>query len=810
MKVLKFGGTSMGSAKNIKKVKAILEQQNQPFIAVVSALSGVTDMLGELGERAVENNYEPQLEKIKSRHVELINELFRPAFQTKIMLQLQRIFVEIENICLGLSVLQELSERVHSRLYSYGERMSSLILQHYLVQEGLSANWLNSAELIKANHGYLNAQVDLETSRMLIQNNIGVGNYIAPGFIASNKKNEVTLLGRGGSDYTAAIFASAIDKSELEIWSDVDGMLNANPKIVTEASSIEELSYKEAFELAYFGAKVLYPPTIRPLMDKHIDILLKNTTSPEAKGTIIKPVVEKSNSLVKGVASLSNISVVNISGVGLAGNLGNARKVFQAFEEAKINVILISQACSEHSICIGIDSKDAVRASKKLNEYFSEELKMKLINPIQVQNDHAIVALVGDRMRHHPGISGKLFNSLGENNINVVAVAQGASERNISLVVHAKDEAKAVNVVHERFFNNVQKRVHLFIAGLGNVGSQFLNVLDKQKDLVLQKHGIDLVIVGVANSKKHYFNQQGIAYKDVHKRLVKGTKHEIFREFLDKAVDLNLRNAVFIDNTASNEVQAHYNEFLSNSISVVTCNKIAFSEEQYHFNQLHQIAKNKNCKLKFETSVAAALPVLKTIEQMIISGDVIHKIEAVLSGSLNYIFNQYNGQKDFCDVVQMVVDDGCAEPNPIIDLTGLDVMRKILILTRVCGYELDKDQVDFAPFLPEGYEKLNTVDEVMDYLSTNENYFMSLYKKASDKGKQLKIIAKMEKGKAMVRLTEVDSKSPFFNLANKDNLVAIYSERYKDEPLVIKGAGAGPEITASGVFSDLMEVVNKS
>ena len=809
MIVLKFGGSSIGSGQNIQKVKDILSKQDEPFIVIISATSGTTDQLQVLAKLALEGKYKETLESLKKRQFKLLRELLDPVNQPDVIIYTLKLFNQLENICDSVFTIKELSDKTLSHVLSFGERLSICVIHKYLIQEGINIDLLDSKQLIKANHSYLNAEVNYQETEALIKQAINGKNYIATGFIASNNRGEYVVLGRGGSDYSAAIYASAINAKSLELWSDVNGMLNANPKIVQQANSIDQLSYKEAFELAYFGAKVLYPAAIRPVMQKRIPVYLKNTLHPEQKGTLISFDSGDSQNKIKGVASLPEISLVTVSGVGLAGTKGSARKVFQALEEAQINIILITQSCSEQGICFGINNVDVPKAVGAINQHFKQEMENDLINPVEVLNDHVIIAVVGDNMRHKVGLSGKIFGALGENGINVIAIAQGASERNISIVVNRKDETKAVNVIHERFFQKAIKKIHLFIAGVGNVGSEFLQIVFKQQQLLYKDYQIDLKITGVANSKKMLLDTEGLTLEGINSINEKGALYQSFNNYIEALINLNLRNSVFIDNTASEIVSKSYESLLKNSISIVACNKIASSSPYKNYRLLIQLAKEKNCDFQFETSVGAALPIIKTIRDLLLSGDKVHKIQAVLSGSLNFIFNNYNGQKPFADIVLQAKKEGFTEPNPLIDLNGLDVMRKILILARETGNRKELEDVQFNGFLPENCVNANSVEQLFKELKKEEPYFYRLYKRAHQNGNNLKVMAVLENGELFVSLKEISPESVFYNLGGKDNIVALFTDRYNHEPLIIKGAGAGAEVTASGVFSDLMYIINR-
>lgn len=810
MIVIKFGGTSVSSKENIQQIKGILDQKKNNYVMVVSAFSGMTNHLETLAQKALEGVGVSQLiDEFRECHFSRVKEMLPISIQTEALLDVQQHCNDLEAICNGVQLLKELSPRTKAIIFSFGERLSSRIIHRYLISQNMDIELLDSRELIVANGDYLNGEVDLEQTSKNIAANLSTGKYLASGFIASNSKGEIVTLGRGGSDYSASIYASALDAEMLEIWSDINGIHNANPKHVKNTKAIHKLSYEEAFELAYFGAKVLYPPSVLPVMKKKIPVYLKNTLRPEQEGTLITSGSLPNDDKIQGLSSLNDIAILTVSGVGLAKQKGRARKVFQTLEESEVNVILITQSCSEQSIGIGISQKDLSVAESSLNLAFKREIDRGIMNKVRVIKDQCIIALVGDNMKHRVGLCGKVFGAIGENGINVTAIAQGASERNLSIVIDQKEETKALNIIHEKFFNNAVKNVHLFIAGIGNVGGELLNIIDGQREQLIKEHRINLKIVGVANSKRFLMNEEGIQLNDLKEIQEKGNRYDEFSTFLEKVSALNLRNSVFVDNTASEIVSQGYSYLLKKSISVITCNKIACSGDFEQYKRLNELAKEYNCYFKYETSVGAALPIIKTIHDLNISGDRIHKIEAVISGSLNFIFNEYDAEKNFSDVVLKAKEEGYTEPNPLIDLSGLDVMRKILILTREAGFTKELEDISFESFLPDDCANANSNDDLFQELTKYEDYFEAIRHKAQEKKNKLKVIASMENGEMTVSLKEVSADSPFYNLEGKDNVVAINTDRYAQEPLVIKGAGAGASVTASGVFADLMFTVNR-
>ena len=808
MVVMKFGGSSVSTKKNIANFKSIVAKKNENYIVVVSALSGITDKLEQIANQALLGNSSELVEELKAIHLKLIRELFLSLHQTEVIIYVQYKCNELESISKSIETLKELSDRTKAYLLSFGEQLSSFILHKYLQQEGIDIEHLDSRKLIFTSCGYLNAEVDFKRTEEEIEKRLAQKRYIAGGFIATNSNNETVVLGRGGSDYSAAIYANATNAKSIEIWSDVNGIHSANPNVVKNTVSIQELSYEEAFELAYFGAKVLCPLAIQPLMNKNIPLYLKNTMYPEQKGTCICNSGYENAHKIQGVSSLAGIDVLTVSGIGLARKKGIAHKLFQAMEEKNVNVILISQSCSEQSICIGIEKSATECAKKAIEATFNTEILNGRMNRVQISDDHSIIAVIGDKMKDKSGLSGKIFGALGENGINITAIAQGASERNISIVVHKADEAKAIHVIHEKFFNKITKEIHLFIAGVGNVGTAFLEMIEQQKEHLIKKYQLHLKLIGVVNSKKMLFDEDGLTNQEVAVLNETGVSYSCFNDFVTKLTSYNLRNSIFIDNTASDKVSNSYQLLLEKSISIITCNKIACSSDYSTYHQLLQSSKEYNCHFKYETTVGAALPVIKTIHDLLISGDRIHKIEAVISGSLNFIFNEYNAQQAFADIVFRAKEENYTEPNPMVDLSGLDVMRKILILSREAGFNKEMEEIKFSSFLPQACFDAENIDSFFDALRKHESHFKTIYQQAVEKGSKLKVIAALEQGELLVGLKEVHPESPFYNLKGKDNVIAIHTDRYSEEPIVIKGAGAGVAVTASGVFADLMSVVN--
>ena len=631
--------------------------------------------------------------------------------------------------------------------------------------------------------------------------------YLMPGFVASSLAGDSTTLGRGGSDYTAAIVAAALDAEVLEIWTDVSGMFTANPRLVKQAVAIEEISYQEAMELSHFGAKVLYPPTIQPVLAKEIPIHIKNTFLPAEKGTLITKNTNGKNRPVRGISHIENISLLSLEGPGMVGVPGISKRFFEVLSVNEISVVLITQASSEHSICVAVASEDAAKAKEALDQSFAYEISLHRIQPVIVEDHQAIIALVGDNMKSHQGLSGKMFSALGKNNVNIRVIAQGASERNISAVIKKEDVKKALNTLHERFFEENIKQLNLFVMGVGNVGAKFLKQIQQQKKFLKQNFKLNVRVIALSNSRKMYFQEDGISLKNWEENLTKGEKAD--KElFFEKVKAMNLRNSIFVDNTANEVIAMSYANYLKNSISVVTCNKVASSSAYENYAELKQLSREYNAPFLFETNVGAGLPIIDTLKNLIASGDKVTKIQAVLSGSLNFVFNNFDENHEFVDVVKQAQEEGYTEPDPKIDLSGIDVMRKILILARESGYQLELDDIQNQSFLPEECLQTKTVEDFFTSLATHKDHFNQLFESAKQHNSRLKYVAQFDNGKASVGLEEIPQQHPFYNLEGKDNIVLFYTERYVEQPLIIKGAGAGADVTASGIFADIIRIGN--
>lgn len=810
MQVLKFGGSSVANAENINKVVAIVKDKvaTDKTVVVVSALGGITDVL--LGCSALaaagDEAYKDKLQEAEQRHLQTVKELLPLTQQSSVLSLVKTLCNEIEDICNGIFLLKELSEHTKDRIVSYGELLSSHIIAARLKDAVGECEWIDSREVITTDSNFGSAAVDFAITDKKVAAKFAASSsklFILPGFISSNEAGEGTTLGRGGSDYTAAILAAALNAHTLEIWTDVSGMMTADPRIVTNVKMIPRISYQEAMELSHFGAKVIYPPTIQPVLKKGIPTWIKNTFAPEDIGTVIEKDAAKDDTSIRGISSIGKITLLSLEGSGMVGIPGFSKRLFGALANAKINVILITQSSSEHSICVGIDDANAALAKKAVDEEFSYEIEIGKVDPLGMERELAIIALVGDNMRSHPGISGKMFGTLGRNGVNVRAISQGSSERNISAVIGAKDVKKAINVLHEAFFETTTyKEINLFVAGVGNVGGKLLAQLHKQQSYLQKYLRIKIKVAGIANSTKMLFNDNGGIDLENWKEALKDGQPMTSVGFINTIIEKNARNSVFADVTANGEIAELYDRLLAKSISVVACNKIAASSSFEYFKNLKELANEYNAGFLYETNVGASLPVIGTLNDLIRSGDKVRKIEAVLSGTLNFVFNNYKGA-GFSEVVMQAKKEGYTEPDPRLDLSGKDVMRKILILARECGAKIELDDIGNNSFMPEECMQ-GSVDDFFASMVKHEAHFKKLYDEAADKGNILKFVAKYENGKASVGLQHIHPEHDLFHLYGKDNIVLFYTDRYVDQPLVIKGAGAGADVTASGVFADII------
>jgi bifunctional aspartokinase / homoserine dehydrogenase 1 len=809
MQVLKFGGTSVANAENINKVVAIVQEaaRKDKTVVVVSALGGVTDLLLGAASLAAEWNesYKEKLAIIEQRHLDAVKQLIPIAHQSQLLSLVKRSCNEIEDICNGIFLLGELTPRSKDRISAYGEWLSSQIIAAKLASEKIQNVWCDSRELIVTNSIFTSAEVDFAATEKKVKDYFNATKptvAVLPGFIAADHSNITTTLGRGGSDYTAAIIASTLDAQVLEIWTDVSGMMTADPRLTSNARIIPHISYQEAMELSHFGAKVIYPPTIQPVMNKKIPVWIKNTFAPKDEGTLIESVASRNGNIVRGISSINNISLISLEGSGMIGIPGFSKRLFESLSNEKINVILITQSSSEHSICVGVEETAAIRAKQAVDIAFANEIALQKVEPLKVETGLSIVALVGENMKSHPGISGRMFGSMGRNGVNIRAISQGSSEKNISAVISTQDVRKGINVLHEEFFETTYKQVNLFIIGTGNVGAKFLGQLKQQAPYLLEQMRLQVRVVGLSNSRTMVIEEEGISMDTWQDKLEKGKKADL-QQFVDNIIDRNLRNSIFVDVTANDNVAGIYDQLLQKTISVVACNKIAASSAFDNYRKLKDLAREFSCQFLFETNVGAGLPIIASLNDLLRSGDRVHRIEAVLSGTLNFVFNNYDGTRSFADVVKQAQDEGYTEPDPRLDLGGTDVMRKIMILAREAGERIEMNDIENNSFMPPSCMQ-GTVADFYAAMLKEEAHFRKLFEKASAVGCKLKFVASYNNGKASVGLQHIDPKHDLFHLYGKDNIVLFYTDRYKDQPMVVKGAGAGAEVTASGVFADVI------
>ena len=808
MKIMKFGGTSVGSVDSIQKVKKIVEAEKEPVIVVVSALGGITDQLIRTAAMATQGDiaYEAEFDCMVRRHEEMIQRVV-PSGSKKRTLgkKIHALLDELKDIYQGLYLLKDISSNMEDTVVSYGERLSSLIVAAVIDD----AEVFDSRSFMKTERKHHKHILDSELSEQLIRETFRELPKVSvvPGFIASDKHTgRVTNLGRGGSDYTAAVIAAMLDASLLEIWTDVDGFMTADPKVISGAYAIEELSYVEAMELCNFGAKVVYPPTIYPAFHKNIPILIKNTFNPDAPGTIIQERLSDNTKPIKGISSINDTALITVQGLGMVGVIGVNHRIFRTLAQNGISVFLVSQASSENSTSIGVRNQDAPLACSVLNAEFAKEIATGEINAVTAETGLATVAIVGENMKHTPGIAGKLFGTLGRNGINVIACAQGASETNISFVVDATWLRKTLNVIHDSFFLSEYQVLNLFICGVGTVGGSLLEQIRQQRQKLMDERGLKLNVVGIASGHNALFCREGISLDNYREQLAQSEPSNIQR-LHDEVIGMNIFNSVFVDCTASAEVASLYGDFLQKNISVVAANKVAASSEYENYSFLKQTARARGVKYLFETNVGAGLPIINTINNLITSGDKILKIEAVLSGTLNFIFNEISAEVPFSETVRRAKEQGYSEPDPRIDLSGKDVIRKLVILAREAGYRVEQEDVEKHLFIPQEFFD-GSLDDFWKNLPTLDADFEERRRRLESEGKRWRFVAKMENGKTTVSLCEVDKDHPFYMLEGSNNIILLTTERYKEYPMLIQGYGAGAGVTAAGVFADIMSIAN--
>ena len=809
MKVLKFGGTSVGSVNSMSSVKKIVEAIDEKVIVVVSALGGITDKLINTSKMATagDSAYEKEMKEIVNRHIEMVYTVIPAGKQREILLdQVNELLSELKDIFQGIYLIRDLSPKTSATIVSYGERLSSIIVTALIK----NARWFDSRTFIKTEKKHNRHILDSELTTQLVKEAFRELPQVSvvPGFISSDKNTgEITNLGRGGSDYTASIIAAALEADILEIWTDVDGFMTADPRVISTAYPITELSYVEAMELCNFGAKVVYPPTIYPVCHKNIPILIKNTFNPDAPGTIIKQEADHFSKAIKGISSINDTCLITMTGLGMVGVIGVDHRLFRALAENGISVFLVSQASSENSISIGVRNGEAELACSLLNEEFAKEIEMGEISPMKVEGGLATVAIVGENMKHTPGIAGKLFGTLGRNGINVIACAQGASETNISFVVDGASLRKTLNVIHDSFFLSEYQVLNLFVCGIGTVGHSLLEQIHGQQERLKKERGLKLRVVGIANGHQAYFCRQGIDLANFRQELDEKGVSSCTQLLHDEVIGMNIFNSVFVDCTASPEIAGLYKDFLKHNISVVAANKIAASSDYEIYAELKQIARQRGVKFLFETNVGAGLPVINTINDLINSGDKILKIEAVLSGTLNYIFNTLSAEVPLSETIRRAKEEGYSEPDPRIDLSGKDVIRKLVILAREAGYRLNQEDVVKHLFIPDEFFE-GTLDDFWTKIPQLDADFEKQRQKLEAEDKRWRFVAKLEDGKGTVSLQEVGHDHPFYTLEGSNNIILLTTERYNEYPMLIQGYGAGAGVTAAGVFADIMSIAN--
>lgn len=813
MKILKFGGSSVAKPERIKHIISILKPRiaNGEKLAVVfSAFGGVTDQLIEMADQASKGkeSYIALYHQFTERHFEAAKYLLGEEGYAKVLPILDENYENLRNLLKGILLIRENSKRTMDYVLSFGERNSNFLIAEALKLEGVDAAYLDARKIIKTDKDFGSASVNFAMTNHKVKEYFAerAGQVqVVTGFIASDVGGLTTTLGRGGSDYTAAILAGALNAEVLEIWTDVDGVLTSDPRKVKTAFTLPSLSYAEAMEMSHFGAKVIYPPTIQPALKRGIPIYIKNTFKPDFVGTLIGKESDRNHKApIKGITSLSKAALIRLQGSGLIGIPGVSSRFFSALGRHQVNIVLISQASSEHSICIAISESDAKKAKKALDEEFSREIEMTMVDPAIAEDGLSIVAVVGESMRNVPGVAGKLFESLGRNGINVIAIAQGSSELNISFVIHSKDEAKALNQIHDSFFLSDNRRINLFVIGVGLIGGTLLQQIRTQRQHLIDKMKLDINVIGISNSRKMLFAEDGINLGSWQSDLDKSELTADPADFVRRMKELNLSNSVFIDNTANKTIPDLYKEILTANISVTTPNKVATSRTYDEYKKLKQIASDRKIHFKYETNVGAGLPVISTIQNLIHSGDEIEKIEAVVSGSLSFIFNNFDSSKKFSELVAEAKKLGYTEPDPREDLSGADVKRKTIILTREAGFAIESDDIVVDQILPKIVMDAPDVDSFFARLKENDDYFTDMALKAEANNEKIRFVATSQGNSAKVSLQTVGESSPFYALESSDNIFVITTKRYHQRPLIIRGPGAGADVTAAGVFADVL------
>ncbi|WP_121808273.1 bifunctional aspartate kinase/homoserine dehydrogenase I [Mucilaginibacter kameinonensis] len=813
MKVLKFGGTSVGSAASIQTLLSILKDEvknEEKPVVVLSAMGGVTNLLSAMAEDAANGKeFTAGLAELEKRHFDTVKALLDVQNQNPALTRLKIHFNQLEELLQGVLTLRELTPKTRDQVLAFGERCSTLMVSKVAAQHFGDVLFVDAADVIKTDSAFGNAKVNTELTERLVQGLYAENRgktLIVTGFIASNDAGQTTTLGRGGSDYTAAIFGAALNAQEIQIWTDVNGMMTADPRMVKKAFSLTELTYTEAMELSYFGAKVIYPPTMIPAFLKKIPIVIKNTFEPEFAGTVIRHDCKASTLPIKGISSINNISILNLEGSGMVGKSGFSGRLFSLLAREQINVILITQSSSEHSITFAVQPQDTERAKQVIEQEFELELAAKKLEHLVIEKNLAILAIVGENMKQTPGMSGKLFHALGRNGVNVRAIAQGSSEYNISVIISANDLSKALNAVHDAFFVQLTKTLHAFCLGTGNIGKTMFNQLNAHSEYLKDNNGIQVKIAGISNTRKMTFNSDGISLDTWQDDLQASPYEADLQSFINRMKEMNLPNCVFIDNTASPVPIGFYEEVFKANISVITCNKIGNSGSYQQYRTFKDTARAHGVDFFYETNVGAGLPIINTLKNLMNSGDRVQRIEAILSGTISFIFNNFKGDANFHDVVKEAQDKGYTEPDPRDDLSGKDFMRKMLILARDAGYALEESDVQIESVLPKASLEAKSVEDFYATLKTEDAHFAKLKDAAEKDGKVLRYIGKLEDGKVSITLQMVDENHPFYMLSGSDNIISFTTDRYRERPLVVKGPGAGAEVTAAGVFADLINV----
>ncbi len=816
MKVLKFGGSSVANPERIKSVIDILLAyiEKEKIAVVFSAFGGVTDSLIQLSTMVLAGDvgYKVQLEQLEKRHLEAVRELVDIQKQSSVIAQVKFTINELEDILHGIFLVKERTLRSLDYIMSFGERLSAYVIAEAINGRNIKSEFLDSRTIVRTDNNFGYAKIDFKKTNELIQEYFirHTNLQVITGFIGSSASGETTTIGRSGSDYTAAIFAAALDATSLEIWTDVDGMMTADPRKVKKAFTVKEMTYEEAMELSHFGAKVIFPATMQPAMEKKIPISIKNTFNPTFPGSVISANANGKLLIIKGVSSMGNISLFNVQGSGLQGVVGVSMRLFGTLAKEKINVILISQASSEHSICFAIETSFSTQAKAAIEKEFHYEILNGEMDPIAVENDLTIVAIVGEGMKHNPGTSGRMFNALGRSGINVHAIAQGSSELNISVVIRQADTSKALNVLHEAFFLSDRKVLNVFLVGTGLIGKELVKMMDLQFAKLASQNHLEINLVGIANSKKMLFNADGITLMQAVDTMLKSGESMSLLAYYEKMESLNLSNSIFVDCTSSEEVAGFYDRILSSNISIVTPNKKANSGSLERYKKLKSTTAKRGVKFLYETNVGAGLPVINTLNDLLISGDKALRIEAVLSGTLNFIFSSFAEGMQFSEVVKEAKERGFTEPDPRDDLNGMDVARKALILAREIGLDLELSDIEVENLVPEECRSEMKVGEFFERLASFNSDFDELRDHAQRKNEKLRYMAILEGGKAKVSLASVGASHPFYTLSGSDNIILLTTERYKERPMVIRGPGAGAEVTAAGVFADVIRIGNYS